>query len=699
MARVIGRDGAFEWTNDGSRLIVEAWGRDALRVRFNRGNAGCVAQKVGEWALLSPSGEDGKTPKGGKRAIGDKPGVTVGHDDAGVFSGARLVNGAITAELDREGFLSFKDASGKVLLAEFWRNRDRLDRYTSPLNLGARELKPLSGASGFAATARFEANPGERLFGMGQYQDGLLDKKGSVLELAHRNSQVSVPFVLSDQGYGFLWNNPAVGRVSFGTNITMWEAELTDGIDYWICAGDTPKKILERYTEATGCSPRLPDYALGFVQSRMRYRNQEELLAIAREHRGRGLPMDIIVIDFFHWTAQGDFRFDPADWPDVLSMVAELRSLGIEPMVSVWPTVDTRSVNFKEMLESGYLVQVDRGVRINMNWMGETIFFDATNPDAGRFVWDRIRANYVENGINIFWLDEAEPEFGIYDFDIYRYFAGPALAVSNWYPYGFAEAFSRGQIDAGLEPFNLVRAAWAGSQRLGALVWSGDVFSNFRSMREQLAAGLSMGVAGIPWWTSDIGGFHGGKTDDPAFHELIARWFAWGAFCPVFRLHGDRLPYLPPAEAFRNGVSRFGSGSDNEVWSFGDETYKILVRYLEVRERLKPYMRAVFDEASATGAPVMRPLWFEFPADSYAWNIADAYCLGADLLVAPVLEAGLTERKVYLPSGPVWKDAWTGETFAGGQTVIAAAPLDRIPLFLRDKARLPIAVDTAPVGR
>lgn len=687
MARVIGHDGRLEWSHDGATLIVECWGRDALRVRYgydSASRAGGVARKPDDhpdWALLPASGESGASGAAS---------VSVDRDEAGVFIGAKIINGEITATLDREGALSFCDASGKPLLSEYWRNRERLDRYTSALNLSARELRSIPGGAGFQATARFEANPGERLFGMGQYQDGLLDKKGSVIELAHRNTQSSVPFVLSDRGYGFLWNNPAVGRASFGSNVTMWEAELTDGIDYWICAGSAPKEILARYTEATGRSPRLPDYVLGFVQSRMRYRDQAELLAVAREHHRRGLPMDMLVIDFFHWTAQGDFRFDPADWPDVPAMIAELRSLGIEPMVSIWPTVDTRSVNYKEMLEAGYLVHVDRGLRINMNWMGETVFFDATNPDAGRFLWDKVRANYAESGIRTFWLDEAEPEFGIYDFDIYRYFAGPAPAVSNWYPYAFAEAFSRGQGEAGFERFNLVRAAWAGSQRLGALVWSGDVHSGFRSMREQFAAGLSIGVAGIPWWTSDIGGFHGGNPDDPAFRELMARWFAWGSLCPVFRLHGDRLPYQAPAEAFRDGIARFGSGSGNEVWSFGDEVYTIMVRYLALRERLKPYLRRAFDEASETGAPVMRPLWFEFPDDERAWDISDAYLLGSDLLVAPIFEAGAIDRYVYLPSGARWTDAWTAQEFAGGQVALAAAPLDRIPLFLRDDTKLPI---------
>jgi alpha-D-xyloside xylohydrolase len=214
------------------------------------------------------------------------------------------------------------------------------------------------------------------------------------------------------------------------------------------------------------------------------------------------------VIDFFHWTKQGDFKFDPIDWPDTEAMVAELNSMGIELMVSVWPTIDATSENRGKMAAEGMLVKFDRGMGINMNWMGETTFFDATHPGARQFVWERCKENYFDKGIKLFWLDEAEPEYGPYDFDIYRYYQGPALQCSNIYPAMYSKAFYDGMKAEGMENvMNLVRCAWAGSQRFGALVWSGDIHSSFRSLREQLQAGLNIGLAGIPWWTTDIGGF------------------------------------------------------------------------------------------------------------------------------------------------------------------------------------------------
>jgi alpha-D-xyloside xylohydrolase len=435
----------------------------------------------------------------------------------------------------------------------------------------------------------------------------------------------------------------------------------------------------------------MPEFGLGFTQCRMRYRNQEELLSVAREHKRRGLPMDMIVADFFHWTIQGDFKFEPADWPDIPRLVGELKSLGIELMVSIWPTVDARSENRAEMEDRGLLIQVDRGLRINMNWMGETCFFDATNPEARAFVWQKAKENYFRHGIKVFWLDEAEPEFGIYDFDLYRYHAGPALKVTNIYPAMYAKGFYDGLKAEGVEnPLCLVRTAWAGSQRYGALVWSGDIHSSYRSLREQLAAGLSMAMAGIPWWTTDIGGFHSGYADQEDFRELLVRWFQWGTFCPVFRLHGDRLPYRKPEVPVRNGIQQFGSGSDNELWSFGDQAYPVLAEHLHLRERLRPYLRSLHRAAHEKGTPIMRPLFYDFPRDDQAWNEETAYMLGPDLLVAPILEANQTSRSVYLPAGAQWTNAHTGQVHGGGVTIEAPAPYEHLPLFLKDGARLPI---------
>jgi alpha-D-xyloside xylohydrolase len=245
-------------------------------------------------------------------------------------------------------------------------------------------------------------------------------------------------------------------------------------------------------------------------------------------------------------------------------------------------------------------------------------------------------------------------------------------------------------------PLSLVRAAWAGSQRHGALIWSGDVHSTWDDLRAQIAAGIHMGVAGIPWFTTDIGGFTGGWVDDPAFRELLVRWFQFGAFSPVMRLHGDRRPQQPVATAA--GEYRLESGADNEVWSYGPEIEETFVSYIRLREALRPYTRALMAEAHEHGTPVMRGLFYEFPDDACCWQVGDQFLFGADVLVAPVLEPGATERDVYLPVGATWTDARTGEEFDGGQTVRAAAPLASIPVFARTPEALALLGELAGVA-
>ncbi len=671
-----------------SRVFIECWGKDSLRVRMTAE----PEMDANDWALNEPVEQvipeitfeevDTTDPwyRGEEWAKYHQTGVV-----------ATLKNGKITARVNPEGWISFLNEKGEVLTEEYWRNRNRINRYCVPLRVDARELKPVQGSGDYELTARFEAYDDEKIFGMGQYQEKNLNKKGAILELAHRNSQASVPFFVSSRGYGFFWNNPAIGTASFGANKTEWYAKRTKKLDYFITAGDTPADIERNYSAAVGRTPMMPEFGMGYWQCKLRYRNQEELLAVAREHKRRGLPMDAIVVDFFHWTMQGDFKFEPRDWPDPDAMVKELKEMGIETVVSVWPTIDERSENFGKMNANGYLVRADRGNSNHMTWMGNTVFYDATHPGAQKFVWERCRENYYTKGIRIFWLDEAEPEYGPYDFDNYRYYAGPALQCSNLYPLMYAKGFYDGLKESGeKEIMSLVRCAWAGSQKYGVLTWSGDIHSSFRAMREQLQAGLNMGMAGIPWWTSDIGGFVGGDISDPTFKELLVRWFAWGAFCPVFRMHGERSPWYEREQEFINNVRQLTSGQDNEVWSFGEDNYEILKEYLFVRERMRPYIRECMKQASETGAPVMRPMFFDFPEDKVCWETEDQYMFGPDVLVAPVMEMGARQRSVYLPAGLSWTEAKTGRCYPGGSRVTVDAPLSVIPVFVREGKQIPI---------
>jgi len=660
---------------DGNRLIreyddekiwIESWGENSLRVRCTKE---AQIPKDRDWALMSQKEY--------------KTNINIAKTYASIS------NGNITCLINEYGLIRFTNREGKELLSERWQTRLDNNNHMSLCIIG-RELKPIPGGS-YRATLRFEGNEDERFYGLGQRQEPFLNLKGCELELAQRNSQVNIPFVISSLGYGFLWNNPAYGRVSLARNCTKWEAVVTSLIDYWITAENTPAEIVERYTQVTGRVPMLPDFAAGFWQCKLRYRTQEELLEVAREYKRRGLPISVIVVDFFHWPQQGEWCFDKKYWPDPKAMVDELKKMGIELMVSIWPTVDPRSKNYSEMKQKGYLVRTDRGVRTQFITLSNEVFFDATNPGAQKYIWDKVKSNYFKYGIRIFWLDEAEPELSPYDFDNIRYHLGTNLEVGNIYPLMYAKAFYDGMTDEGItDVINLARSAWAGSQRYGAAVWSGDIHSNFKTLRMQFCAGLNIGLSGIPWWTTDIGGFFGGDPKDPKFRELIIRWFQYGVFCPLFRLHGYRLPTGEVIKGEDTGMFDFDTCGPNEVWSFGDEAYSIIKELLFMRERLHPYIMAQMKEAHTKGTPPMRPLFYDFPDDSKAWDIEDEFMFGPDILVAPVLYEGMRSRKVYLPSGSKWRDVNSSRIHNGGELVDYNAPLDVIPVFLRDGADLPI---------
>ena len=522
---------------------------------------------------------------------------------------------------------------------------------------------------------------------MGQYQMEFLDIKNCTLELAHRNSQASVPFVLSNLGYGFFWHNPSIGRVTFGKNVTEWYASNTKQMDYWITAGNTPDEIECSYSAVTGRVPMMPEYGLGFWQCKLRYWNQKQLLEVAREYKRKNIPIDVIVCDFFHWRHMGDFHFEEEFFPDPKGMVEELKQMGIELMVSIWPQIDLQSENFLEMKQKGLLVKTERGVEICMRFGGESVFFDATNPKARNYVWDKCSKNYYENGIRLFWLDEAEPEYNVYDFDNYRYQLGACAQVGNLYPQYYSRTFYEGLKQQGQDKIvNLVRCAWAGSQRYGALVWSGDIHSDWETFRRQVCAGLNMGLAGIPWWTTDIGGFSGGDPADKEFRELLVRWFQWGTFCPVMRLHGDRASN--DRRVFRkDGSEALFTGGDNEIWSFGSENETILKNYILIREILRSYIRTLMQEAHDYGRPIMRTMFYEFPEQEICWTLTDQYMFGADILVAPVMYANMSKREVYLPEGTTWTTIHDQKEYQGGNIVSIDTPLNVIPIFIKDRAK------------
>ena len=615
--------------------------------------------------------------------------VKIGEMDHRLSSGvvekrpmAVITNGRIQAKVNFAGVITFY-RDGTVFLQEYFRNYDgTISRESRCLKVINREWKGIIGGSESKLIAKFESNDGEKIFGMGQYQHSYMDLKGCTLELEQRNSQISVPFMVSSYGYGMLWNNPAVGQVTFGKNYTEWNARSTRQMDYWLTVADTPKKILEHYTEVTGRAPGFPEDRMGLWQCKLRYRTQKEVLEVARRYQKEGIHIDQIVIDFFHWTLQGDWKFDRKYWPDPKAMIDELHSMGIKVMVSVWPSVDKKSENFGPMMDRGLLIQTERGAVQTYDYQGDCMEIDALNPETRKYVWEVCKKNYYDLGVDGFWLDNSEPDFAVYDHENYRYFAGPALTCSNIYPQMYSRVFFDPMKKMGNDAVvNLLRCAWAGSQKYGNVVWSGDVPSTFEAFYDQLQAGLNMGLAGIPWWTTDIGGFMTDDWEDPDFKQLLIRWYQFAVYSPVLRMHGERGPInIPPLDDRDWGGGYLHTGHSNELWSYGEENYRIMKHYYEVRMAMKEYIKGLFEEASENGSPLLRAMFYEFPEDPKCWELQDQYMFGDRYLVAPVFHLNQWQREVYLPAG-TWRDTRDGKNYEGGQLIMVEAPLETIPVF------------------
>lgn len=634
-------------------LRIDAYGPDCIRVRSTR-NA-VISDEA--WTLMPPTDAQFEI-------IGDEKKAT-------------LTNGDIRVEIIvREGWYStvihFYKGDKKILSTT--EEGDYVNRY-----------KHVSGDM-YQVKAIFESNPSEHFYGLGQEQQDYFDRKGCCVELAHWNTKSTIPVLYSSLGYGFIWNNPAPGRCEATNNHTLWCANEAYQIDYLVFGGKTPADLAKRYCKLTGYSPCIPDWALGFWQCKLRYESQEDLLEVAREYKKRGIPIDAIVIDYFHWTEQGDWKFDPKYWPDPKAMCDELEELGIHPVVSVWPTINPDSENYAEMSEGNMLIRTENGQFGTFNFYGQQTFIDATNPTTREFVWDKLKKNYYDYGIKTFWLDEAEPEVHPQQFNNLHFYAGNGAQTALLYPFYYSKMLYDGLKKEGEEEvIGLTRAAYIGSQRFGMAVWNGDIPSTFKALKQSIVSGLSMSLCGIPWWNSDIGGFHSGDIESDYFRELIVRWFQFGVFSPIMRLHGARKKTKNQID--RHPGVKETSGGDNEIWSFGEKNYPILKSLIELRERLRPYLRDLMVENSKTGAPIMRPMFYHFSDDEVCYTLDDQYMFGADILFAPIYEQGCTSRRVYLPKGE-WILTKDGTKYEGAQWIEVEAKIDEFIAFVTPESGL-----------
>ena len=653
-------DSKLLWKSEKHILWVEPWGQNGVRIRATM----CSAVPEKEWSLIIPP---------------PSKGIINIDDDSAVVK-----NGLIEARISKFGQITFHNTDdGRLLCAE--RSVNWLVQHPRSFKYKTNRL--------FHAELTMQSFMDEKIYGLGQHQHGYLDQKGCVLDLVQTNGEVTIPFMVSNRGYGFIWHNPGIGRVELSKNHTRWIANSTSLIDYVVIGGNNPSDIMERYAEITGFPLQLPEWAAGFWQCKLRYKTQEELLNIAREYKKRNLPISVIVIDFFHWSMMGDYSFDIKHWPDPKGMVEELKKMDIRVMVSIWPTVNVNSKNYEEFKNRGYLIQTKNGYNVTnkiTDTYGDenTILtnIDTTNPEARKYLWNLIKKNYFDYGIKTWWLDAIEPETHRFKpFGNFVFYEGDGEEVALLYPMGQQICFYEGmKKEEETEIITLCRSGFLGSQRYGAAIWSGDIKSTFESLQKQVRAGLNIALSGIPWWTTDIGGFEDGNIDSEYFKELIMRWFQYGVFCPLFRLHGYRT------DNNGNYTPQITGGANNEVWSFGEKAYEVIRECMNLRERLRPYIMEQMKLAHKKGIPVIRPLFFNFPSDPKTYDIEDEFMFGPDILVAPILNQGDRNRKIYLPSHARWLDPHSSIVFDGGQSILVDAPLERIPVFLKNGKKLPI---------
>lgn len=583
---------------------------------------------------------------------------------------ATVTNGNMTAKLYENGRVEFYFKDKRIL-----REKSEL-----AFDAGIRNYRSNAGGS-YRARVTFEPNQKEHFYGMGHEATDCFDLKGCTIDLRQVNTKSTIPYVYSSLGYGFLWNLPSTGVCELANNRTRWTSDSTRQIDYVVIGGG-PRETCETLADLTGRAPRMPEWALGFWQSRLRYETQEQVLDVAQKYKDMGITPSVIIIDYFHWTEQGDYKFDPKYWPNPKEMADKLHDMGIKLMVSMWPTVNEKSENYREMLDQNMLIRTKSGSNRVYEFHGPQAEIDPTNPAACEFVWDKLKKNYIDNGVDALWFDEAEPEIHPEHFDNLIFHIGDGDEVGLLYPYYYAKLVYDGMKSIGRDDIvTLARCAYTGVQRFGALVWSGDVPSTFESLRMQVKSGLNMAMCGIPWWNTDVGGFYGGDIKSDYFRELIVRWFQYGVFCPILRLHGNRNG----RDWTRDIIEP--TGGDNELWSFGERDLEILKNLVMLRERLRLYIKKHMDIASEKGYPVMRPMFFEFPDDETCYDLGGQYMFGSDILFAPITERGETGKRVYLPDGE-WIRTTDKTAYTGGQFVDCHAEIDQFIAFVRKGAEV-----------
>jgi len=546
--------------------------------------------------------------------------------------------------------------------------------------------------------ARFKLLPSEGIYGLGQDPMANLNQRDRERRMWHqwgsneRSGNAGIPFLMSTNGYGILLNSSwpsrfAIGRAEIAEFSRMGEimapapwkwtedstgetdpdttSILLDGgdLDLFIICRSSFDDILEGYSYLTGRAPLFPKWAYGFIQCKNRYRSQEELLAVAREFRKRHIPCDVLVIDWLWFKEFGDLEWDERHWPDPGSMFEQLSDMGFKVISAQHPFIGENSIKFQKYRDAGFLNKVPEGKRQT---------FDHSNPQAREGWWAEVKPLF-QQGLRGYWTDMGELEE---HFPGTISFMGCREKVHNIYSLLWSKGLYEGQRrDFAERVFILARTTYAGMQKFATALWSGDIDASWNVLKSQVVVGQGVCLSGHPYWTTDIGGFLTGFDFTP---ELFVRWLQWGAFCPIFRTHGTK--------------------PENEPWSYGPQIERICREIIKLRYRLLPYIYSCARRITECGRPMMRAMCMDFGDDPVAANRVYQYMFGPSILVVPVLERGKRIQEVYLPKGD-WYDFWSDVKYPGNSYIQVAAPLDRIPLFIKGGSIIPMGADIEYVGQ
>jgi len=559
-----------------------------------------------------------------------------------------------------------------------------------------------AGTKTYTVAQSFLLDKEEAIYGLGQQQQGKMSKRGDELRMIQGNTDDYISFFQSNKGYGLFWDNYSPTTFKDTQDSTYFKSDVGDGIDYYFMYGGNADGVIACMRNLTGQAPMFPLWTYGFWQSRERYKSQDELLGVVKKYRELGVPLDGIIQDWQYWG--NNYQWNAMDFVNPgfnnpQAMVDEVHALNAHMIISIWNSFGPMTKQYKELDSINALFNFEtwpssgyEGWPPRMDYPSGVRVYDAYNPQARDIYWKYLNKGLFKLGIDGWWIDSSEPDHlnqKPEDFDTQTYL-GSFRKVRNAFPLMTVGGVAQHQLSESKEKrlFILTRSAFAGQQRYGANLWSGDVVASWDALHNQISAGLNVSLCGMPYWNSDIGGFFlwdfKNPLHNPDYRELHVRWIQFGTFCPMMRSHGEGYP--------------------REIYQFGkkgEPIYDAIEKYINLRYSLLPYIYSTSWDVTHNQSSMMRALVMDFANDKRALNINDEFMFGKSILVCPVTKSmynndgqadfnKIESRELYLPAGVNWFDFWTGEKIAGGQTISKETPIDIIPLYIKEGSILPI---------